>query len=312
MGSNRLGNRLGNDSYSKKAQHIIDHLDHLNKNPAGLYPLFIDPNSGNFANQKISFGGCGDSFYEYLLKVWLLTGRTNKQYKKMYCEAMEGMIKVMLTANSKGMMYIPTFEGSRRTEMEHLTCFAPGMIALGSVSGILDSAEEEKKHLKIAKSLAYSCYMMYQGTATKLGPENANFMGSGEHGISTNIASYHLRPETVESIFYLWRVTNETKYRDWAWQIFIALEKHCRMKHGYSGIRNVEDGNNINQNSNRLDKMESFYLAETLKYMLLLFEEEDILPLAGIDDNRGLISGDFYVFNTEAHPIKAWKETKQI
>jgi len=304
-----LSQRLGDDSYRKKAQRIIDHLDQSSTNWPGLYPLFINPNSGSFSNSKISFGGCGDSFYEYLLKVWLLTGRSIDQYKRMYRESIEAMMAHMLSTNDKGMKYLPTFDGGKKLEMEHLTCFVPGMLALGSVSGILESKEEEARHLQVAKDLGHSCYMMYAETATKLGPENARFDGPGRYGIGPKISSYHLRPETIESIFYLWRVTQDTQYRDWGWQIFLALEKHCKMPQGYSGIRNVDYL--TSDDSNRMNKEESFFLAETLKYMLLLFEDdESILPLAGIDDDRGRIYGDFYVFNTEAHPIRAWHSSE--
>lgn len=70
--------------------------------PPGLYPLFIDTATGTFKNKKISFGGCGDSFYEYLLKVWILTGRKNEQLKTMYNTAMESMFSSMLKTNGEG------------------------------------------------------------------------------------------------------------------------------------------------------------------------------------------------------------------
>lgn len=99
-----------------------------------------------------------------------------------------------------------------------------------------------------------------------------------------------LRPETVESLFIVYRLTGDKKYQDYGWNIFQAIEKHAKVPSGgYSSLNNVKD--------TRLgfrDKMESFFLGETLKYLFLLFSEVDMVPL------------DKFVFNTEAHilPIR--------
>jgi mannosyl-oligosaccharide alpha-1,2-mannosidase len=98
-----------------------------------------------------------------------------------------------------------------------------------------------------------------------------------------------LRPETIESFFYLYRYTKDKKYQEWGWQIFQAFERHTRLKDGgYSSINNVKNPNNPVYR----DKMESFFLGETLKYFYLLFsDDENLMPL------------DKFVFNTEAHPL---------
>lgn len=100
-----------------------------------------------------------------------------------------------------------------------------------------------------------------------------------------------LRPETVESIFVLYRVTKDPVYREWGWNILQAFEKHSKISSGgYATTNNV----NIPNPSHR-DKMESFFLAETLKYLFLLFmDDPDIMSL------------DEWVFNTEAHPLPVW------
>ena len=90
------------------------------------------------------------------------------------------------------------------------------------------------------------------------------------------------RPEVIESIFYMWRFTHDPKYREWGWSIAHAIEKHCRTEAGYHGLK---------AENYPKDRMESFFLAETLKYLYLLFAEDTVLPL------------DEYVFNTEAHPL---------
>lgn len=83
-----------------------------------------------------------------------------------------------------------------------------------------------------------------------------------------------LRPETVESLFILSRVTGDEKYTEWGWQIFRAFEMYTRYdKGGYTNLRSV-----LHVPPERSDKMESFFIAETLKYLLLLFSPEDVRP----------------------------------
>ncbi len=53
-----------------------------------------------------------------------------------------------------------------------------------------------------------------------------------EKGSGRNI----LRPETIESLYYMWRLTGDRKYRDWGWEIFQAFQKHSRGKTGYHSI----------------------------------------------------------------------------
>ena len=97
-----------------------------------------------------------------------------------------------------------------------------------------------------------------------------------------------LRPETVESYFIMWRITHEQKYRDWGWQVVQALDEYCKTDEGgYAGIRDVWSST-INQKDN---VQQSWFLAETLKYLYLLFCDDDVISL------------DNWVFNTEAHPL---------
>eukprot|EP00897_Mesotaenium_endlicherianum_P007513 jgi/Mesen1/6790/ME000035S06171 len=96
-----------------------------------------------------------------------------------------------------------------------------------------------------------------------------------------------LRPETVESLLYLYRITGNSIYREWGWRIFESFEKYARVASGgYSSLQDVT----VVPPPLR-DRMETFFLGETLKYLYLLFGSPDVLPL------------DKYVFNTEAHPF---------
>ena len=103
--------------------------------------------------------------------------------------------------------------------------------------------------------------------------------------------SYNLRPETVESLFVLYRFTGLQKYRDYAWKIFKSIEKYCKTPNGFVSISNANQ-----ENSNKKDEQDSYFLAETLKYLYLIFDSSDNIPTTE------------YIFNTEAHPIHVWSQ----
>ena len=102
-----------------------------------------------------------------------------------------------------------------------------------------------------------------------------------------------LRPETVESLFYMFSITREQQYQEWGWKIFNAFENYTKLTEGYTSINNVKNPRNVEHRN----KMESFFLGETLKYFYLLFQNPA--------DNEGRIwpELDKWVFNTEAHML---------
>ncbi|KAL7597762.1 hypothetical protein Lser_V15G25399 [Lactuca serriola] len=277
-----LSQRTGDPKYQQKVENVI--LE-LNKTfPAdGLLPIYINPHRGTASHSTITFGAMGDSFYEYLLKVWIQGNKTAevKHYREMWETSMKGLLSLVRRTAPSSFTYISEKIGNSLIDkMDELACFAPGMIALGSSGyGPADST----KFLNLAEELAWTCYNFYQSTPTKLAGENY-FFHSGQDmsvGTSWNI----LRPETVESLFYLWRLTGNKTYQDWGWNIFQAFEKNSRVEAGYVGLKDVNTGVKDNM-------MQSFFLAETLKYLYLLFSPPSVISL------------DEWVFNTEAHPLK--------
>lgn len=95
------------------------------------------------------------------------------------------------------------------------------------------------------------------------------------------------RPEAIESVFYMYRVTGDITWQDKGWAMWQAIMKHTRAEHGHSAIDDVGL-----ENPRQVDEMESFWLAETLKYFYLLYSEPDVVSL------------DDWVLNTEAHPFR--------
>ena len=90
----------------------------------------------------------------------------------------------------------------------------------------------------MAKDLMASCFAFYNSTATGLAPEIAYFTATAQDAqlhpdfdlyIQPRDTHNILRPETVESLFYLWRVTRDPVYREWGWRIFAAFEKYSKV-----------------------------------------------------------------------------------
>ncbi|KAM2268170.1 hypothetical protein ACFX1S_046329 [Malus domestica] len=277
-----LSQRTGDPKYQQKAENVIVALNKTFPDD-GLLPIYIDPERGRSGYSTITFGAMGDSFYEYLLKVWILGNKTSavKPYRDMWEKSMKGLLSLIRRTTPSSFAYLCEKNGNTMTnKMDELACFAPGMLALGS-SGY--GPDESKQFLSLAEELAWTCYNFYQSTPTKLAGENYFFHDGQDLSVGTswNI----LRPETVESLFYLWRLTGNKTYQEWGWNIFQAFEKNSRVESGYVGLKDVNTGDKDNM-------MQSFFLAETLKYLYLLFSPSSVISL------------DEWVFNTEAHPIK--------
>ncbi|KAF5204870.1 Mannosyl-oligosaccharide 1,2-alpha-mannosidase MNS3 [Thalictrum thalictroides] len=317
---NYLSTVLNDSKYGLEAMKVLEHMRIL-PTVQGLVPIYISPHSGEFSGQNIRLGSRGDSYYEYLLKVWLQHGTSQDsdfQYlHKMYEEAMKGVRSLLVRKSiPKGLVFVGELpsgsEDDFSPKMDHLVCFLPGTLALGATKGFTKKQAmkdnlvsfEDLENLKLAEDLIKTCFEMYAVTSTGLAPEIAYFQieGYSEVGLDGGNKSSEyindiiikpadrhnlLRPETVESLFVLYRITEDPKYREWGWQIFEAFEKHTKVDSG--GFTSLNDVTKVPPE--RRDKMETFFLGETLKYIYLLFGESSVIPL------------DKFVFNTEAHPF---------
>ena len=117
-------------------------------------------------------------------------------------------------------------------QMDHLSCFVPGWLALGAQKAG-SYLEDPERVLALADALVHTCYRMYRDMPSRLAPESSRFsLGKLRADARHNLQ----RPETVESLFVLWRITGNQKYREWGWDIFEAFEKHAKVPGGgYSG-----------------------------------------------------------------------------
>ncbi|KAF9922898.1 hypothetical protein FBU30_006973 [Linnemannia zychae] len=293
----RLSMLTGDPIYDQKARNIFDILGTAKPEIPGLLPPNVLENEGQkYSNFVASVGGMVDSYYEYLLKEWILLDGKAAKYKDMFQEAVSSIKKYMVMTPDNGskdyviLGRVNSDSKSVEADMGHLACFMAGSLAMGSK--YFGYSED----MVLAKQVAEGCYLGYHHSESGVGPEAARFTESSQHGKFVadpqhffnqyrSRMEYILRPETLESLWILYRLTGEKKYQDQAWEIFQSLEKSCRTPIAYTGLTNV---NNVHSQDN---KMESFFLAETLKYLYLIFSTPDVISL------------DDFVLNTEAHPL---------
>uniref|UniRef100_A0A4W3GJ38 alpha-1,2-Mannosidase n=1 Tax=Callorhinchus milii TaxID=7868 RepID=A0A4W3GJ38_CALMI len=274
----------GDSVYYNKVLHIRKLLQKMDR-PNGLYPNYLNPRTGRWGQHHTSVGGLGDSFYEYLLKAWLVSDKTDTEARKMYDDAIQAIEKHLIRKSNSGLTFIGEWKnGHLERKMGHLTCFAGGMFALGA-----DGSPDDKAghYLQLGAEIAHTCHQSYDRTVLKLGPEAFKLDGGTEAvALRQNEKYYILRPEVIETYWYMWRFTHDPKYRQWGWEAAQAIDKYCRVIGGFSGVKDVYSSTPAYD-----DVQQSFFLAETLKYLYLLFSSDDLLPL------------DYWVFNTEAHPL---------
>uniref|UniRef100_A0A8C5EAM4 alpha-1,2-Mannosidase n=1 Tax=Gouania willdenowi TaxID=441366 RepID=A0A8C5EAM4_GOUWI len=287
--------RLTHDPQYQEVVNQVSQLVHkLPGKHDGLVPMFINTNSGQFSHKGgvFTLGARADSYYEYLLKQWIQGGKTDDDLLEDYLQAVEGVKKHLVRQTGPSRLtFVGELSHSRFSpKMDHLVCFLPGTLALGAHNGL------PPDHMELAVRLMETCHQMYQQMETGLSPEIAHFslIASDSKDVIVKPADRHnlLRPETVESLFYMYRFTKDSKYRDWGWDILQSFNRFTKVSSGgFTSINNVREPNNPAPR----DKMESFFLGETLKYLFLLFS-----------DDSELLSLDKFVFNTEAHPLPIW------
>lgn len=287
-----LAYHTGEAKYAMPAMNALDRILAKSYNvPRGLFPNFLS-SDGDWTgvNNQVSMGALGDSFYEYLLKVWLLTGKRYDRLRQAYTETVHA-IQSSMKQKEGDLVYISELFGANPThKMDHLACFSGGMLTLGGATGAHLVADEAYAAQKLGADVAKTCMEMYHITQTRLPGEGVMFSGGKMH--VGHGQQYSLqRPETAETLMYLYRTTGDEQYRVYGGEIIDAIERHSKVANGFSGLRDV---NAVPPPMD--DFQQSFLLAETFKYLYLLFDSSNVMPL------------DKVVFNTEAHPVFVFED----
>lgn len=277
-----LSKLIGRPIYYEKAKRALVET-YKRRSDIGLVGTNVNVENGKWTNTDSHLSAEIDSYYEYLLKCSLLFG-------DLECRDMweTSIVKVhSYLADESG-----TLNGLNRTGKTNTGDLWYGHADMNTgkrtatTTGALDAFFPAvlvlDGDLNRARAYQDSLFKMWQVTGIE--PETYNYRtGKIEE------AGYPLRPEIVESTYFLYQATKDPKYLAMGKQMFDDLVKHCRTDVAYTGLKNVET-------KEKADYMHSFFFAETMKYFYLLFADEK-----KVDIKRT-------VFNTEAHPIqKTWK-----
>ncbi|CAK7204207.1 hypothetical protein SEUCBS139899_006961 [Sporothrix eucalyptigena] len=342
----RLSQLTGNPKYYDAIQRIMDLFEaqqdktHL----PGMWPVVVNAEAADFTGSSgFTIGGMADSLYEYLPKQFLLLGGAVPAYRDMYLKSLKTMnehiffrplvksVKPMLfpgDKNTNGKMPADTIK--TQPKVQHLGCFAGGMVGLGS------RLFERPEDMKIAEQLVEGCMWAYESGPAGIMPEimtvsqcsltsadaactwdektwygdvAAKHRPGGPQAAAKDnnfdVAKvietqrlvpgvlkyddrrYILRPEAIESVFILYRLTGDTTLMDRAWGMFESIVKVTQTDLAHTAVSDC-----TKPLETWADSMESFWLAETLKYFYLIFEDPQVVSL------------DTYVLNTEAHPLR--------
>jgi mannosidase alpha-like ER degradation enhancer 2 len=250
--------------YDKAKNAVVQLYNRRSK--IGLVGDEIDVETGAWISPASHVGGGIDSYYEYLLKSWRLFG--DKDFERMWKESVRALDKHLAETVPSGFWYGQVdMTTGRRTASEFgaLHAFLPAVLALGGDLGR-------------ARRLQASAYAMWNLTGIE--PEEIDY-----RSMKITAAGYPLRPEIIESAYYLHHFTRDPQYIAMGRTFFTDLLAHCRTDAGFTVLKDVKT-------MEQGDLMPSYFLAETLKYLYLLFAPEKTLDLGKV------------VFNTEAHPLR--------
>ena len=259
-----LSKLTGKPVYYEKAKKALTAL-YERRSEIGLVGEEIDVETGAWLSPASHVGGGIDSYYEYLLKCGKLFG--DGDCRTMWTESLRALNAHLADEAPSGLWYGQVdMNSGKRTAAEFgaLHAFLPGVLALG---GDMDHA----------RPLQDSCLKMWN--LQSIEPEVLDY-----RAMRVVSPAYPLRPEIIESAFYLHRLTKDPKYLEMGRTFFDGIRAHCRVDAGDTVLTSVVT-------KDKGDLMPSYFLAETLKYLYLLF-------------SNGALDFRKIVFTTEAHPLR--------
>lgn len=229
----------------------------------GMWPIWMNYRDEGMLPSSYSIAGSADSLYEYLVKMHPLLGG-NSEYPEMAIKALDtirdnilfrpmvpGDVNILMAGEAE------IDENGKVTltaDMGHLTCFAGGMYAL---AGKLFSRED---YLDLGSRLTAGCVWEYDAMPSGIMPEGALFVAcptlepcpfDAERMpptddprrpggfLSVKSRSYLLRPEAIESVFYMWRITGDQVWRDTAWRMWENVVRETETELAFAIVKDV-------------------------------------------------------------------------
>lgn len=282
-----LSRLTGDPIFEQKALAAIENLQSY-RSKIGLFGNHINVQNGKWVATESGIGAGVDSYFEYLVKGALLLHMPrlmeifyyDYELIKSYIMKSDWYVWVGMTSGSVTM---PIFQS--------LETFFPGILT------IVGDIEQAKKSL-------YNYHQIWKSYGFV--PEFYDIGNNKPHKRD----GYPLRPEFIESVLYLYQATKDPHLLNIGADVVDSIYHSARTDCGFATIKSVFD-HSIE------DRMESFFLAETLKYLYLLFDEDNFLHNKGTHGTiwkqsstskstmkqSCIIGSGGYVFNTEAHPI---------
>lgn len=260
-----LSRLTGNPMFYQKAKRALM-ATFKRRSKIGLVGAGINVKTGEWTDSDSSISGGIDSYYEYQLKCWKLFG--DEDCHRMWLASIAAVNKYLADSHNGELWYghANMYTGKRTaTEYGALDAYFPAELAL---SGELDRA----------KRLQASSFRMWDLYGIE--PDLLNYVN-----MRVVDPEYPLRPEIVESTYYLYHYTHDPYYRIMGRRMFDDFVKYCRTSDGYAALSSVIT-------KRKTDAMESYVFAETFKYFYLLFA-----PPQTLDFNK-------VIFNTEGHPLR--------
>ncbi|KAJ9130134.1 alpha-1,2-Mannosidase [Pleurostoma richardsiae] len=318
----RLSQLSGDPKYYTAVSRVMQlFYSHQNEtNLPGMWPVYVSMSTRDVVSgSQFTLAGCADSLYEYLPKMHLLLHGRDRKYKEMSISFMDAadqhlLFRPMLPGGEDILVagHVSALDSNivLDPESEHLACFTGGIYALG---GRLFG---RPNYVATGSRLARGCAYGYRAFPMGILPERYSMVACRsrqecswdeeawvkarqsrpewkEHlplGFTTaKDPRYILRPEAAESLFVLYRITGLLDFQEAAWEMFQAVNNGTATQYANAAVSDVTKPQGPPELE---DYMESFWLAETLKYFYLIFSPLEFLSL------------DDYVFNTEAHPFR--------
>lgn len=347
-----LSEAASNQMEYKYLAHLTGHAEYFQKSDQvtrflqkklggyGLWNTMWDAMSGLPSNAAWSIGALGDSAYEYLLKAYIMSGRTEKYLLEIYIKSMRGAVnRLVYLSRTRQLLYITEVVEKRpQGTMQHLSCFFPGLLALGDY--LLQDSDflpgEREKFRFAAEGLAYTCWILYADQITGLGPEEVRFhpyngdddyqsgrwvhhldrwKAKGRKGLPPGLrkppplrgkTGKHKDYDYANAGYLLRPEAIETMYIMWRTTGDVVWRERAWKMFEAINTNTTVDGGAFASRSHvdieeklMRDESPSYFFAETLKYAYLACLEDDPLPL------------DQYVFNTEAHPLPIFSWTQE-
>ncbi|XP_031630345.1 ER degradation-enhancing alpha-mannosidase-like protein 2 isoform X2 [Contarinia nasturtii] len=276
-----LSRLTGDPIYEEVAMNAIYSLTKYISS-IGLYGNHIDVQTGRWTGVDSGIGAGVDSFYEYLVKGAIMLNRP--ELMDIFKEAKTAIDKYLSkndwhiwASMTKGVVTIPVFQS--------LDAYWPGVLSM--IGDIPNAMKSIYNYHTVWKQYGFL-------------PEFYNIPNS-EAG--ANREGYPLRPELIESVMYLYRATGDSYLLEIGEDMLRSIQHSAKTSCGFATIKNVRDHRKEN-------RMESFFLAETTKYLYLLFDPDNFLNNDGssgtvvqVLNGECVIDAGGYIFNTEAHPI---------